>query len=99
MNEINKELIQQIETMRAQKDIKFEGPLNQVYAYMEAVSRIFEIAEDVQDQTKKIEEITEVALTCEGNLTMDHLSFSMGKILGIATRTKEDEKKMQEREN
>ena len=55
MNEINKELIQQVETMRAQKDIKIEGPLNQVYAYMEAVSRIFEIAADIQDQTNKIE--------------------------------------------
>ena len=99
LNEINKELQHHVEVMKAQKHIELSGPIDEVNNYIQALSRIYEIAADIQDQTNKIEEITKVALTCEGNLTIDHLSFSVGKILGIATRTKEDERKMQEREN
>lgn len=40
----NKELIQQVETMRAQKNIEITGPVNQVYAYIHALSKMYEIA-------------------------------------------------------
>lgn len=54
---INQELQHQIEVMRAQKDIELSGPIEQVNNYIQALSRIYEIAEEVAAMTAKLEQL------------------------------------------
>lgn len=55
--ESNQELQHQIEVMRAQKDIELSGPIEQVNNYIQALSRIYEIAEEVAAMTARLEQL------------------------------------------
>lgn len=57
MSAINQELQHQIEVMRAQKDIELSGPIEQVNNYIQALSRLYEIAEEVAAMTARLDQL------------------------------------------
>lgn len=57
MRAINQELQHQIEVMRAQKDIELSGPIEQVNNYIQALSRLYEIAEEVGAMTARLDQL------------------------------------------
>lgn len=59
---INQELQHQIEVMRAQKDIELSGPIEQVNNYIQALSRIYEIAEEVAAMTARLEQLEQIVM-------------------------------------
>lgn len=78
MNEINKELQHQIEVMKAQQHIELSGPIHEVNNYIQALSRIYEIAADLTEMERKLDEIETIARECANNLNLDYLIFSVG---------------------
>ena len=83
MNNVNQELQHQIEVMKAQKKIDLSGPVEEVNNYIQALSRIYELAADVAEMERKLDEIETIAKECANNLNIDYLTFSMGCILGV----------------
>lgn len=86
MNNVNQELQHQIEVMRAQKKIELNGPIEEVNNYIQALSRIYELAADVAEMERKLDEIETIAKECADNLNLDYLTFSVGCILGVISR-------------
>lgn len=86
MNNVNQELQHQIEVMKAQKNISFQGPFGEVNNFIEALSRIYELAADVAEMERKLDEIETIAKECANNLNLDYLTFSVGCILGVISR-------------
>ena len=86
MNNVNQELQHQIEVMKAQKKIDLSGPIEEVNNYIQALSRIYELAADVAEMERKLDEIETIAKECANNLNIDYLTFSMGCILGVISR-------------
>lgn len=86
MNNVNRELQHQIEVMKAQKNIKLNGPIKEVSNYTQALSRIYELAADVAEMERKLDEIETIARECANNLNLDYLTFSVGCILGVISR-------------
>jgi hypothetical protein len=86
MNNVNQELQHQIEVMKAQKKIELNGPIEEVNNYIQALSRIYELAADVAEMERKLEEIETIARECADNLNLDYLTFSVGCILGVISR-------------
>jgi hypothetical protein len=86
MNNVNQELQHQIEVMKAQKNIELSGPIEEVNNYIQALSRIYELAADVAEMERKLDEIETIARECADNLNLDYLTFSVGCILGVISR-------------
>ena len=86
MNNTNQELQHQIEVMKAQKKIELRGPIEEVNNYLQALSRIYELAADVAEMERKLDEIETIAKECANNLNLDYLTFSVGCILGVISR-------------
>lgn len=86
MNNVNQELQHQIEVMRAQKNIELSGPIEEVNNYIQALSRIYELAAEVAEMERKLNEIETIAKECADNLNIDYLTFSVGCILGVISR-------------
>lgn len=86
MNNVNQELQHQIEVMRAQKKIELNGPIEEVNNYIQALSRIYELAADVAEMERKLDKIETIAKECADNLNLDYLTFSVGCILGVISR-------------
>ena len=86
MNNANQELQHQIEVMKAQKKIDLSGPIEEVNNYIQALSRIYELAADVAEMERKLDEIETIAKGCTNDLNLDYLTFSMGCILGVIYR-------------
>lgn len=86
MNNVNQELQHQIEVMKAQKKIDLSGPVEEVNNYIQALSRIYELAADVAEMERKLDEIETIARECADNLNLDYLTFSVGCILGVISR-------------
>ena len=59
---INQELQHQIEVMRAQKDIELSGPIEQVNNYIQALSRIYDIAEEVAAMAAELEKLEQIVM-------------------------------------
>lgn len=57
MNNTNQELQHQIEVMKAQKKIELRGPIEEVSNYIQALSRIYELAADVAEMEKRLGEM------------------------------------------
>lgn len=86
MNNVNKKLQHQIEVMKAQKNISIQGPFGEVNNYVEAIARVYELAADVAEMERKLDEIETIAKECANNLNLDYLTFSVGCILGVISR-------------
>ena len=86
MNNVNQELQHQIEVMKAQKKVELNGPIEEVNNYIQALSRIYELAADVAEMERKLDEIETIARECADNLNLDYLMFSVGCILGVISR-------------
>lgn len=86
MNNVNQKLQHQIEVMKAQKKIELSGPIEEVNNYLQALSRIYELAADVAEMERKLDEIETIAKECVNNLNLDYLTFSVGCILGVISR-------------
>lgn len=86
MNNINQDLQHQIDVMRSQKHIELGGPVDEVQNYIQALSRIYELADEVAAQTKKLDDIKEMALSCTNDREKDYLIMAMGIICGICDR-------------
>lgn len=86
MNNVNQELQHQIEVMKAQKNIELSGPIEEVNNYIQALSRIYELAADVAEMERKLDEIETIAKECADNLNLDYLTFPIGCILGVISR-------------
>jgi len=86
MNNVNQELQHQIEVMKAQKNIELSGPIKEVNNYIQALSRIYELAAEVAEMERKLDEIETIAKECANNLNLDYLTFSVGCILGVISR-------------
>ena len=54
---INQELQHQIQVMRAQKHIELSGPVDEVANYLQALSRIYELAKDVAKMEKELDRL------------------------------------------
>jgi hypothetical protein len=72
--------------MKAQKNIELSGPIKEVNNYIQALSRIYELAADVAEMERKLDEIETIARECADNLNLDYLTFSVGCILGVISR-------------
>lgn len=57
MNNVNQELQHQIEVMKAQKNIELSGPIEEVNNYIQALSRIYELAADMAKNNGRNQEI------------------------------------------
>jgi hypothetical protein len=86
MNNVNQELQHQIEVLRAQRFVEINGPISQVNNFIQALSRIYELAADVAEMERKLDEIETIAKECANNLNLDYLTFSVGCILGVISR-------------
>ena len=86
MNNVNQELQHQIEVLRAQRFVEINGPISQVNNFIQALSRIYELAADVAEMERKLDEIETIAKGCTNDLNSDYLTFSMGCILGVISR-------------
>ena len=86
MNNVNQELQHQIEVMKAQKNISIQGPIGEVNNYVEAIARVYELAADVAEMERKLDEIETITKECANNLNLDYLTFSVGCILGVISR-------------
>ena len=86
MNNVNQELQHQIEVMKAQKKVELNGPIEEVNNYIQALSRIYELAADVAEMERKLDEIETIARECADNLNLDYLMLSVGRILGVIRR-------------
>ena len=86
MNNVNQKLQHQIEVMKAQKKIELSGPIKEVNNYLQALSSIYDLAADVAEMERKLDEIETIAKECANNLNLDYLTFSVGCILGVISR-------------
>ena len=86
MNNVNQKLQHQIEVLRAQKKIELSGPIEEVNNYLQALSRIYELAAEVAEMERKLDEIETIAKGCTNDLNLDYLTFSMSCILGVIYR-------------
>lgn len=86
MNNVNQELQHQIEVMKAQKKVELNGPIEEVNNYIQALSKVYELAADVAEMERKLNEIEKIARECADNLNLDYLTFSVGCILGVISR-------------
>jgi tRNA(Ser,Leu) C12 N-acetylase TAN1 len=86
MSNVSQELQHQIEVLRAQRIVEINGPISQVNNFIQALSRIYEIAADVAEMERKLDEIETIAKECANNLNSDYLTFSVGCILGVISR-------------
>lgn len=86
MSNVNQELQHQLEVMKSQKNISIDGNIHEVNNYLQALSRIYELAADVAEMERKLDEIETIARECANNLNMDYLTFSVGCILGVISR-------------
>ena len=62
MNNVNQELQHQIEVLRAQRFVEINGPISQVNNFIQALSRIYELAADVAKMEYKLDEIKKATL-------------------------------------
>lgn len=60
--------------------------IEEVNNYIQALSRIYELAADVAEMERKLDEIETIARECADNLNLDYLTFSVGCILGVISR-------------
>jgi hypothetical protein len=86
MNNVNQELQHQIEVMKAQRFVEINGPISQVNNFIQALSRTYELAAEVAEMERKLDEIETIAKECANNLNLDYLTFSVGCILGVISR-------------
>lgn len=86
MSDVNQELQHQIEVLRAQRVVEINGPISQVNNFIQALARIYELAAEVAEMERKLDEIETIAKECADNLNPDYLTFSMGCILGVISR-------------
>lgn len=86
MNNVNQKIQYQIDVMRAQKKIELNGPIEEFNNYIQALSRIYELAAEVAEMERKLNEIETIAKECANNLNLDYLTFSVGCILGVISR-------------
>lgn len=80
---INQKLQHQIEIMRAQKHIELSGPIEEVNNYVGALSRIFQIANEIRIQDEKLKDIRKLALSSTNDRDVKELSQTMSLIVGI----------------
>lgn len=80
---INQELQHQIEIMRAQKHIELSGPVEEVLNYIQALSRIYDLTNNIADQTKRFEDIKKLALSCTNDYDLNSVKTTMGIIASI----------------
>lgn len=62
MNNVNRELQHQIEVMKAQKKIELSGPIDEINNYIQALSRMYELAADVAKMEYKLDKIKQATL-------------------------------------
>lgn len=62
MNNVNQKLQHQIEVMKAQKNIELSGPIKEVNNFIQALSRIYELAEYVAKMKRKLDEIKQATI-------------------------------------
>ena len=86
MNNVSQELQHQIEVLRAQRFVEINGPISQVNNFIQALSRIYELAAEVAEMERKLDEIETIAKGCTNDLNSDYLTLSMGCILGVIYR-------------
>ena len=54
---VNQELQHQIQVMKSQKHIELSGPVDEVSNYIQALSRIYELAADVAEMEKELDRL------------------------------------------
>ena len=79
MNNVNQKLQHQIEVMKAQKNISIQGPLGEVNNYIEAISRVYELAADVAKMEYKLEKIKQAIL----GISAKHAEDALYEIIAI----------------
>lgn len=62
MNNVNQELQHQIEVIKSQKNISLQGPIGEVNNFIQALSRIYELAEYVAKMERKLDEIKQATI-------------------------------------
>ena len=86
MNNVNQKIQYQIDVIKSQKNISLQGPLGEVNSFIQALSRTYELAAEVAEMERKLDEIETIARECADNLNLDYLTFSVGCILGVISR-------------
>ena len=86
MNNVNQKIQYQIDVIKSQKNISLQGPLGEVNNFIQSLSRIYELAAEVAEMERKLDEIETIAKECADNLNIDYLTFSVGCILGVISR-------------
>ncbi len=80
---INQELQHQIEIMRAQKHIELSGPIEEVNNYIGALSRVFQISNEIRVQEEKLKDIRKLALSSTNDRDDKELRQTMSLIVAI----------------
>lgn len=62
MNNVSQKLHYQIDVMKGQKNISLQGPIGEVNNYIQALSRIYELAEYVAKMERKLDEIKQATI-------------------------------------
>lgn len=79
MNNVNQELQHQIEVIKSQKNISLQGSLGEVNNFIQALSRIYELAAEVAKMEYKLDEIKRATLGVSAKNAED----TFYEILGI----------------
>ncbi len=74
MNNVNQELQHQIEVMKAQRFVEINGPIAQVNNFIQALSRIYELAAEVAKMEYKLDEIKRATLGVSAKNAEDALN-------------------------
>lgn len=62
MNNVNQKLQYQVDVIKSQKNISLQGPLPEVNSFIQALSRIYELAAEVAKMERKLDEIKRATL-------------------------------------
>lgn len=62
MNNVSQKLHYQIDVIKSQKNISLQGPIGEVNNFIQALSRIYELAEYVAKMERKLDEIKQATI-------------------------------------
>lgn len=79
MKNVNQKLHYQIDVIRSQKNISLQGPLGEVNNFIQALSRIYELAAEVAKMEYKLDKIKRATLGVSAKNAED----TFYEILGI----------------
>lgn len=80
---INQELQHQIEIIRSQKHIELSGPIEEVSNYIGALSRVFQITNEITIQDGRLKDIKTLALSSTNDRDDKDLRQTMSLIAAI----------------